>query len=74
MITTTLRLAGIAALALVCAPAFGQDTLKVAVVIMARSLLRLCLKPFDRRRAFSPQRQGAWPHLRHQGLRLCAFQ
>lgn len=31
MITTTLRLAGIAALALVCAPAFGQDTLKVAV-------------------------------------------
>ena len=31
MITTTRRLAGIAALALVCAPAFGQDTLKVAV-------------------------------------------
>ena len=31
MITTTLRLAGIAALALACAPAFGQDTLKVAV-------------------------------------------
>jgi NitT/TauT family transport system substrate-binding protein len=31
MITTTLRLACIAALALVCAPAFGQDTLKVAV-------------------------------------------
>src|SRR3954470_23970109 len=31
MITTTLRLAGIAALALICAPAFGQDTLKVAV-------------------------------------------
>ena len=31
MITTTLRLAGIAALALVCAPAFGQDALKVAV-------------------------------------------
>ena len=31
MITTTLRLAGIAVLALVCAPAFGQDTLKGAV-------------------------------------------
>jgi NitT/TauT family transport system substrate-binding protein len=31
MITTARRLAGIAALALVCAPAFGQDTLKVAV-------------------------------------------
>src|SRR3954452_13521081 len=31
MITTTLRLAAIAVLALVCAPAFGQDTLKVAV-------------------------------------------
>ena len=31
MIKTTLRLAGVAALALVCAPAFGQDTLKVAV-------------------------------------------
>ena len=31
MITTMLRLAGIAALALACAPAFAQDTLKVAV-------------------------------------------
>ena len=31
MIKTTLRLAGIATLALVCAPAFGQDTLKLAV-------------------------------------------
>ena len=31
MINTTLRLACIAALALVCAPAFGQDTLKLAV-------------------------------------------
>ena len=31
MIKTTLRLAGIAALALACAPAFAQDTLKVAV-------------------------------------------
>jgi NitT/TauT family transport system substrate-binding protein len=31
MVKTTLRLAGIAALALLCAPAFGQDTLKLAV-------------------------------------------
>jgi len=31
MINTTLRLACIAALALVCVPAFGQDTLKLAV-------------------------------------------
>src|SRR4029077_17023866 len=31
MIKTTLRLACIATLALACAPAFGQDTLKVAV-------------------------------------------
>src|SRR3954453_11942688 len=31
MITTTLRLAGIATFALICAPAFGQGTLKVAV-------------------------------------------
>jgi len=31
MIKTTLRFAGIATLALVCAPAFGQDTLKLAV-------------------------------------------
>ena len=31
MLKTTLRLACIATLALACAPAFGQDTLKVAV-------------------------------------------